>query len=96
MIVASSAHGALIEARRHPIDLILVDVILPAMGGRVLVERLRQAGHRTKVLFMSGHPDVVVQAQGVVEPGDVLIHKPFSPRVLVEAVARALRRDLVR
>src|SRR4030042_6109297 len=39
------------------IDLILTDVVMPQMGGRQLVEQLRQLCQDLKVIYMSGYTD---------------------------------------
>jgi hypothetical protein len=42
------------------------------------------------VLFVSGHPDNIIAAGGVLEPGTWFLQKPFTPR----ALGRALREVL--
>ena len=42
---------------KHPIHLLLTDVVMPNVGGRELAQRLAQPRPQMKVLFMSGYPD---------------------------------------
>jgi signal transduction histidine kinase len=92
VLAASDAAGALRETARHTarVDLILVDVILSGVSGRLLVDELREAGHAMKVLFMSGHTDKVLGEHGVHEALDPLLRKAFSPAQLSRSVREAL------
>lgn len=71
-------------------DLLLTDVVMPGMNGRVLAEQLlpRQPGMR--VLYMSGYTDSFIAGHGVLEPGTHLLHKPFTDEVLICKVREVL------
>jgi two-component system cell cycle sensor histidine kinase/response regulator CckA len=92
--VMSAEHGedALQVASRHgkTFDLLLTDVVMPGMNGRVLAEQLlpRQPGMR--VLYMSGYTDSFIAGHGVLEPGTHLLHKPFTDEVLIRKVREVL------
>jgi PAS domain S-box-containing protein len=92
--VMSAEHGedALQVASRHgkTFDLLLTDVVMPGMNGRVLAEHLlpRQPGMR--VLYMSGYTDSFIAGHGVLEPGTHLLHKPFTDEVLIRKVREVL------
>ncbi len=83
---ALEAAGA---ATRH-IDLVITDVVMPRMGGRQLVERLRAARGALRVLYMSGYTDEVVVRYGEIQAGDPFIQKPFSPAGLANKVRLVL------
>ena len=72
------------------IDLLLTDVVMPNLGGRALVERLRATRPRMAVLFISGYPNGEVERGGLTSGGAAYLEKPFSPRVLRETVRQAL------
>ena len=72
------------------IDLLLTDVVMPNLGGRALVERLRAARPRMAVLFISGYPDGEVERGGLTSGGAAYLEKPFSPRMLRDTVRQAL------
>jgi PAS domain S-box-containing protein len=75
-----------------PIDLLLTDVVMPGMSGKVLSDRIAALRPGLPVVFMSGYtPDVVIH-HGVLEQGLRLIQKPFSRGDLARAVQDALRR----
>jgi two-component system cell cycle sensor histidine kinase/response regulator CckA len=70
-----------------PIDLLLTDVVMPGMNGRVLAERLRALRPELKVLFMSGYTDDAVIARGVIDHEMAFLQKPFGADQLAQAVA---------
>ena len=74
-----------------PIDLLLTDVVMPGMNGRVLAERLLPRYPSMKVLYMSGYTDSFIAGHGVLEPGIALIHKPFGEEALLATVKKVLQ-----
>jgi DNA-binding response OmpR family regulator len=73
-----------------PIHLLLTDVVMPGINGRVLAERLAPRHPAMKVLYMSGYTDSFIAGHGVLEPGTHLLHKPFTEEVLVRKVRELL------
>jgi PAS domain S-box-containing protein len=80
----------LCEEYNEPIHLILTDVVMPGMGGRDLVERLKEIHPEAKALYMSGYTDNVILHHGILEKGIVFIQKPFT----LESLARKVREVL--
>jgi CheY-like chemotaxis protein len=92
VLTAADGKRALDVARLNPgtIDLLLTDVVMPEMNGRVLAEHLALKQPRMKVLYMSGYTDSFIAVQGVLEPGTYLIHKPFTEEALIRKVREIL------
>ena len=92
VIEAPSGAEALQLAGAHAgaIDLVLTDVVMPEMSGRILADRLAAERPGIRVLFMSGYTDDAIVHHGVLEPGRSLIVKPFTR----EALARRVREVL--
>ncbi|HKB26095.1 MAG TPA: response regulator, partial [Methylomirabilota bacterium] len=92
VLVAAGPGDALGVARRHggPIHLLLTDVVMPQMSGRELVERLAPEQPEMKVLYMSGYAADAIVHRGVLDPGTVLLQKPFSPDALTRKVREVL------
>jgi CheY-like chemotaxis protein len=72
------------------IDLVLTDVAMPNLGGRGLVEELRELSPSIRILFMSGYPkEEVFPGKGT---GDRIpyLQKPFTGEMLFSEVRAAL------
>lgn len=74
-----------------PIDLIILDIGLPDIGGFELCKEIRKT-HRTPVIFLTARSDEVDRVVGLEIGGDDYIVKPFSPRELSARVKAVLRR----
>lgn len=73
-----------------PIHLLLTDVVMPGINGRVLAERLASRHPAMKVLYMSGYTDSFIAGHGVLEEGTHLLHKPFTEEALMHKVRELL------
>ncbi|MBT3604864.1 MAG: PAS domain S-box protein [Candidatus Latescibacteria bacterium] len=69
---------ALFEARQGQIDLLLTDVIMPAMSGQVLATHLREQQPDLKVVYMSGYTHDFIGQHGILEDEVTLLRKPFT------------------
>jgi CheY-like chemotaxis protein len=92
VIEASEAEEALRMAARHsgPMHLLLTDVILPGMNGRLLARQLSEQYPHTKVLYMSGYTDDAIVHHGVLAQGVAFLQKPFTPAAFARAVREVL------
>lgn len=81
----------LVEEQGLKPDLVITDVVMPTMGGGVLVERLRRNQPDLKVLFMSGYTDSAIVHHGMLDPGTHFIQKPFTLHDIKAKVQSVLR-----
>lgn len=90
VLPAQNGEEALHVARQYAgrIHLLLTDVVMPGMNGRVLAERLLTTRPDTKILYMSGYTDIA--GHGVLDQSTNLLYKPFSEERLIERVRGVL------
>ena len=93
-IILEAAQGeqALDIARAYaaPIHLLLTDVVMPGMSGRVLSEKVTSLRSETRVLFMSGYSDDAMLRHGVQTGSAQFIQKPFSMDALTAKIREML------
>jgi two-component system, cell cycle sensor histidine kinase and response regulator CckA len=93
--VLEARHGgeALLICEQHqgPIHLMVTDVVMPQMSGRVLADRLTPLRPEVKVLYMSGYTEDEVVQRGVAENAVAFLQKPFRPIDLVHKVYSLLQ-----
>lgn len=92
ILFAGSPNVAIQEAKDHEgiIDLLITDVIMPEMNGRVLSKRLMNFYPRMKTLFISGYTANVIADRGVLQDDVSFLSKPFS----IEELAVKIRKIL--
>jgi CheY-like chemotaxis protein len=92
--VVEATHGAaalvLLEGGAHQIDLVVCDLVMPALNGRDLARWLGTHNPELPVLFISGYPLPYLEAHDLYDPAIPLLRKPFLPSRLIEAVEEAL------
>ncbi len=95
--VLEAHHGteALRIAIQHvgPIQLLLTDLVMPQMSGKMLAQRLAPLRPGTRVLLMSGYSENVSLHQGTLEQKTPFIEKPFSVDNLARKVREVLDAD---
>jgi PAS domain S-box-containing protein len=91
VVEAGSAMEAIeiVAAGRTPIEMLVTDVVMPQMNGRVLAERLVAAQPSLKVLYMSGYTEDRGLEQNV-SSGAAFLQKPFTPDMLARKVREVL------
>jgi two-component system, cell cycle sensor histidine kinase and response regulator CckA len=78
------------KATQEQIDLLLVDVIMPRMGGREVYERLQEMGSTTPIIFMTGYSTEMFQSNFIGDKGAALIQKPYTVSSLGQKVRQVL------
>jgi len=92
VLEAESGMEALDVSRQHhgAIHLMLTDVVMPVMSGRVLADELLKDRPDTHVVFMSGYTGQMVGQHGVLAEGSFYLPKPFTREALTNKVREAL------
>jgi DNA-binding response OmpR family regulator len=89
--VASDGQQALFVARREKPDLILLDLMMPEMGGYDFMRTYRREAE-TPVIILTARLDENDKVLGLELGADDYVTKPFSPRELTARVRAVLRR----
>ena len=76
-------------SRGETIDVVVTDIVMPDMGGRELVTRLRASNPRLPVVYVSSYFADAVAGLDMSEPVE-LLEKPFNPASLAAAVDTVL------
>jgi DNA-binding response OmpR family regulator len=92
--VAEAADGeaAVSAVRRHPPDLVLLDVVLPGIDGLEALRQLRTFSD-VYVILVTARTEEVDKLVGLGVGADDYVTKPFSPREVAARVKAVLRRD---
>jgi phosphate regulon transcriptional regulator PhoB len=92
---AAGGEEALRQVRAAPPDLVLLDLMMPAMDGLEVCRRLRQdpATAALPIVMLTAKGDEVDRVLGLEIGADDYIVKPFSPKELVARVKAVLRRS---
>ena len=94
--VVEAANGEealrIVRTRAGPIDLLLTDVVMPRMNGRMLTEKALELRPGMRVVFMSGYAGETLVERGSVDGAHPFLAKPLVPALLVERVRDELAR----
>jgi two-component system, OmpR family, response regulator ResD len=90
LVAKDGADGLALHARTHP-DLVILDIMLPALDGFEVCRRIR-AWSKTPIMMLTARGDEDDRIEGLDLGADDYLVKPFSPRELVSRVRAILRR----
>jgi PAS domain S-box-containing protein len=84
--------AALAGTAGHPgtIHLLVTDVIMPVMNGRMLAARIAERRPGIRILYLSGYTDDVIGQQGILEAGTCFLAKPFNLHDLAVKIRETL------
>src|SRR5690349_12880029 len=91
--VAETGQGAPVAVQDPDPDLLALDVMLPDVDGIEVARRLRAAGHRVPVLFLTARDAVEDRILGLSAGADDYVTKPFSLEEVVLRIRAILRRS---
>jgi CheY-like chemotaxis protein len=81
------------DIKEQPLRLVITDVVMPHMGGKVMAEWLKATYPDIKILFTSGYNDEFVAPNGTIEAGIDFLAKPYTPATLTRKVRTMLDNE---
>ena len=96
VLVATHGGEALDVVARSPVDLIVLDVLMPIMDGFEACRRLRERGDATPVLVLTARDSIDDRVTGLDAGADDYLVKPFALGELQARVRALLRRSQAR
>ena len=91
VVAADTGPQALVEFERQPIDLVLLDVMLPEMSGVDVCRRLR-AESAVPIIMLTAKDGEIDKVVGLELGADDYVTKPYSFRELLARIRAVLRR----
>jgi len=93
--IASAGDEALAYARRQPVDLVILDVMLPGLSGLEICRALRgdKATEAIPIIMVTARAEETDRIVGLQIGADDYLSKPFSPNELVARVRALMRRS---
>jgi DNA-binding response OmpR family regulator len=88
---AADGRAALEWLAAHPVDLVVLDVMLPEVDGLAVLGHVRRTSE-VPVILLTARTDEVDRVVGLELGADDYVVKPFSPRELAVRVRNVLRR----
>lgn len=79
--------------QKEPIDLAILDVMMPKIEGIEVVERARNAGMNTPIIIASAKTADHDKIEGLISGADDYVTKPFNPLEVIARVKSLLRRQ---
>ncbi len=92
VLVAGDGEKALTLARANRPDLLVLDLMLPGMGGIEVCDTLRREGSTAAVIMLTARDSEADRIAGLNIGADDYVVKPFSMQELLARVAAQLRR----
>jgi two-component system cell cycle sensor histidine kinase/response regulator CckA len=90
-ITIESADEALaIVQQGRPVDLILSDIVMPGMGGRELVWRVREVRPDIRIILASGYANQAGALQMLEDLGVDFIAKPVDLSIMMDTIRRKI------
>jgi len=92
VILAVNGQDALDVFQQHAADiaLVMLDVIMPKMGGKAVYDTLQEQYPHLRFLFTSGYSTNAIHTGFILHQGIELIQKPFAPDALLRKVREIL------
>jgi two-component system response regulator HydG len=93
VLTADSAKGALEVARKHRVQVVLTDLMMPGVNGVELLRALKEVTPDTEVVLMTAYGTVETAVQAMREGAYDFVEKPLKRMSIVKSVRKAAERQ---
>jgi len=90
VLAVAGGSEALARSATQPIDVLVTDVIMPAMSGIDLAEQMMERFPRIGVVLLSGYTAETLDLERITARGATFMPKPVTSNQLLQAVQRAM------
>ena len=90
VITCADAASALAQFEQNRPDVVITDVIMPGLNGRQLANEILKVRPGMKVLFTSGYTENAIVHHGRLDPGVLLLPKPYRKTDLARMIRLAI------
>ncbi len=80
-------------AQENSYDVLLLDIMLPGMDGLTILEKIRNGGNQTPVLFLTAKDTIADRVKGLQRGADDYLIKPFALEELLARIDALCRRS---
>ena len=92
LIKSSSGEDGLVQVKSNPLDLVILDVMLPGIDGMEVCRRIRSEQIKVPVLMLTAKSEEIDKVLGLEIGADDYLTKPFSIREFIARVKAIFRR----
>ncbi len=87
--IAYSGSSALKSVAAGPVDVVVLDLLMPGMDGFEVFREIKKARPQAQVIMLSGHIDREVVEEGAALGAVDYLRKPCEFRTLLDAIQKA-------
>jgi signal transduction histidine kinase len=92
VLLAENGQEALDLLSKNPVDVILLDLKMPVMGGEAFLKAMRPGYSHIPVIMVTGHGSMDVAVDCMTRGAYYFLSKPVDPDLLVLTIERALEK----
>lgn len=93
VLLAADGPAGLALLRQHPVNLVLLDIMMPAMDGMAVLERIMAIDPEIVVIIITGYATIELAIQAIKRGAYDFLSKPFDAATLQLAVDQGLERQ---
>jgi two-component system, NtrC family, nitrogen regulation response regulator NtrX len=91
VVTAKDGYEGVVALREHTIDLVILDVLLPNIGGIDVLKEIKREYEDIEVIVISGHANIDIAVRAVKLGAFDFVEKPLSMEKIINLVRNALQ-----